>query len=189
VSAGDTCGGVIGSTSGSYTFYPAGPTPPASCVVAIEDCDGAVPTTCDVETAMVDITPVNGSPTITSNAPDTAEEDMLYSYAASAVDGDGPVLSWFVLEDDTCGGFVGESTGVYTFTPIGPALPESCVLAIEVCDGGVPELCDSEIADITLVESAIEVPVASPFGWMLLAALLIAVGRWQLSGRDLKAAQ
>jgi hypothetical protein len=56
VDAADTCGGTINAGTGTYTFTPAGPTPPASCVVSVSVCDGASPSACAVQTTTVSIT-------------------------------------------------------------------------------------------------------------------------------------
>jgi hypothetical protein len=179
----DTCGGSIVPVSGVYNFTPAGPTPPPSCVVGIQVCDGGVPDLCDTETAPVNITAVNDPPAITSTAPATATQDMLYTYNAAATDPDGPGQTWSLLGSDTCGGSIVPVSGVYTFTPVGPTPPANCVVGIQVCDGGVPDLCDTEAAvvDIT-INPAIPVPAAGPVALVALMAA-IALAGWMHLGR------
>src|SRR5439155_22565846 len=46
VAPGDTCGGTIDPSTGAYAFTPAGPTPPASCVLTVKVCDGGSPNLC-----------------------------------------------------------------------------------------------------------------------------------------------
>ena len=50
----------------------------------------------------------------------------------------------------TCGGAIDSSSGVFTFTPEGPNPPAQCVVAVQVCDGGSPELCDSQSTTVTI---------------------------------------
>jgi hypothetical protein len=145
----DTCGGNINSASGVYQFIPAGPTPAATCVVGIQVCDGASPSLCAVQNTTVTITAVNNAPTITSTAGTIATEDTAYSYAATAVDGDGPLQLWSIDGANTCGGSV-NAAGVYGFTPTGPTPPTSCVVAIKVCDGASPSLCASQTTTVTI---------------------------------------
>ncbi|MCL7489249.1 MAG: cadherin-like domain-containing protein [Desulfobulbaceae bacterium] len=143
----DTCGGSFAGNV--YSFTPAAE---GSCDVAIQVCDGGSPDLCATEGPVtVTISAAgNAAPTITTTAPATATEDTLYSYDANLSDPDGPGATWSVPGTDTCGGSINASTGVYTFTPAGPTPPASCTLAIQVCDGGVPDLCDSETATITI---------------------------------------
>jgi hypothetical protein len=142
IASADTCAGSI-STSGTYAFTPVGPTPPSTCVVGVEVCDGATPSLCAVQTTTVIIVPVNNPPVISSVAATTATEDIDYSYAAIAIDADGPQQIWSVASGDTCGGSMSAS-GVYAFTPIGPTPPASCLLAVQLCDGASPSLCANQ---------------------------------------------
>src|SRR5690606_19313812 len=145
---GNTCGGTF--SGGTYSFTPAGPTPPATCDVSIGVCDGALPVeSCDFELTTVTITAENDAPTIDSTAPTTATEDVQYDYVASATDADGLApLVWSVAAGDTCGGsFVGST---YSFTPTGPTPPADCELAIQACDSSSPAACDTETVTITI---------------------------------------
>ena len=144
----DTCAGTINPTSGEYTFTPAGPTPPASCVVGIQVADGGSPNETDTQNTTVTITAVNDAPEIDSTAPTSATEDTLYTYDATAVDPDGTGQAWSTLGSDTCGGTINPTSGEYTFTPAGPTPPASCVVAIQVCDAGLA--CDSQSTTVTI---------------------------------------
>lgn len=111
-----------------------------------EQCDdgGTVPgdgcsATCTIET--------NGAPTITSVPPSPAYVNNLYTYNATETDPDGPTAIWSLL-NDTCGGAINSSTGVYTFTP---ASTGTCDVGIQVCDGGVPNKCTSQATTITKI--------------------------------------
>jgi hypothetical protein len=94
---------------------------------------------------------VNAAPVITSTAPTTAIEDVLYSYSAAASDEDGPAQTWSVLPAHTCGGAIGAAGGAFAFTPAGPVPPSNCVLALQVCDGADPNLCATQTATVTIV--------------------------------------
>lgn len=150
VTGADTCGGAIDADTGVYGFTASGPTPPTSCVIGIQVCDGGSPGLCDTQLATITIDAVNGAPSIDSTPPATATEDVAYSYAVTRLDGDGPGATWTTLAADTCGGTIGASSGVYAFTPAGPVPPADCVLAIQVCDGGNPEQCASQTETITI---------------------------------------
>src|SRR5678815_2246580 len=56
----------------------------------------------------------------------------------------------------TCGGSIDPATGVFAFTPEGPVPAASCTIAIQVSDGGTPNLSDTQstIVTITAVNDA-----------------------------------
>ncbi|MGH9948038.1 MAG: beta strand repeat-containing protein [Pyrinomonadaceae bacterium] len=70
VSPTHTCGGSINPSSGVFTFTPAGPVPPASCVVSIRVDDGGTPNLSDTQTTTVNITNVGGSTLVVDNITD-----------------------------------------------------------------------------------------------------------------------
>src|SRR5205814_1317055 len=144
VAPGDTCGGTIDPSTGAYAFIPTGPTPPASCVLTVKVCDGGSPDLCATKSAARHVVAATDPPSITSSAPPSATERQVYAYHPTVDDPDGPGAPWSVAPGDTCHGSINQSTGVYTFTPPGPTPPPAtCVLAVKVCDGGSPDLCDT----------------------------------------------
>ncbi len=147
VLGGSTCGGSFAGAV--YSFTPTGPTPPASCNVVIQVCDGGSPDLCDTQTTTVTITADNDLPAIASSAPTTAVTSVLYSYTPIVSDPDGPDVLLSVIAGDTCGGTF--SSGTYSFTP---GAAGSCYISIQACDGGAPEECDTEeLATVTITDS------------------------------------
>jgi hypothetical protein len=162
VSPTHTCGGSIGPSSGVFSFTPAGPAPPASCVVAVQVCDGASPNLCGTQNTTVTITSVNTAPTITSAVPTSAIEDTLYSYAATRSDPDGPGQAWsLVTPTHTCGGSIVAGTGAFTFTPAGPVPPANCIVAVQVCDSGTPNLCSAMQSATVTIAAVNDAPAIS----------------------------
>ena len=139
-----------GAATGVYTVTPAGPTPPASCVMSVQVCDGGSPNKCATQSTTVTVTPVNDAPVINSTAPVAATEGQLLTYNATMLDADGPGATWSVGAADTCGGAIGATTGVYTVTPAGPTPPATCVLSVQVCDGGSPNKCTTQSTTVTI---------------------------------------
>ncbi len=118
-----------------------------SFMYTVSDGNGGTATA----TVNVTVTPVNDPPVITSVAPTNATEDQVFNYDASSSDIDGPLESWsLVSPDHTCGGSIDSSTGIFTFTPIGPNPPASCVMAIRVCDLGSPSLCATQSTTVNI---------------------------------------
>ncbi len=162
VSPTHTCGGSIGPSSGVFSFTPAGPAPPASCVVAVQVCDGASPNLCGTQNTTVTITPINTAPAITSAIPTSATEDTLYSYAATLSDPDGPGQTWsLIAPTHTCGGSIVAATGAFSFTPTGPTPPANCVVAVQVCDGATPNLCSAVQSATVTIAAVNDAPVIS----------------------------
>ena len=148
----NTCAGAgIVAGTGVYTFTPAGPTPPADCVVAIQVCDGGTPDECASQSTTIAITAVNDAPTIGSTAPATATEDTLYTYNATATDADGVSQTWSLAGSNTCpGAAIDSGTGAYSFTPTGPNPPASCNVGVQVCDNGTPNECTTQDTTVTI---------------------------------------
>ena len=59
---GNTCPGASIDAAGLYGFTPAGPTPPASCDVGVQVCDGGTPDECTDQVATIAITAVDDAP-------------------------------------------------------------------------------------------------------------------------------
>lgn len=62
----NTCTGASISSTGVYTFTPAGPVPPVSCVISIQVCDTGTPNACGTQTTTIQIAAVNDAPSITA---------------------------------------------------------------------------------------------------------------------------
>jgi VCBS repeat-containing protein len=156
-----TCGGTINASSGTFSFTPAGPVPPASCVMSIRVSDGGSPEQSAVQTATIQIAAVNDAPVIDSTAPTTATEDILYTYNATRNDPDGPQAIWSLnTPTHTCGGSINAASGLFTFTPLGPVPPATCVLSIRVRDAGSPE--QSAVQTTTIAVTAVnDAPTAT----------------------------
>jgi len=118
----------------------------------------------NVATVTIDVTTENDAPVISTTAPTEATEDTLYAYDADVTDVDGPSETWSKTTSDTCGGTLDAGSGVYTFTPLGPIPPVSCIISIRINDGGSPNSSDIQTTtvNITAVNDA---PVANADGY------------------------
>ena len=138
VSPSSAQGGTVSFSGGIVTY-----TPPAnfygvdSFTYVVSD-DG---TPAASSTGTVTVTVVNQAPTIGSTVVPGATVGQPYVYTATAYDPDGPGASWTVAPDDTCGGSIDPVSGSYTWMPTGWALQASCVLSVQICDGGLPNQC------------------------------------------------
>jgi len=144
-----TCGGRIDSASGAVEFTVAGPTPPATCTLAVQGCDEGEPSACATELATIAVSAVNDAPMITSTGWPTAVEDTAYDYPAVVDDPDGPTVQWSLVPGHTCGGGV-DASGRVMFTIAGPVPPPICTVAIQACDGGAADGCVQQQFDVTV---------------------------------------
>ncbi len=135
-------------------------------------------------TKTVSVTAVNNAPVITSAASTTGTEAVLYSYNATATDVDGPTFVWSKLGTDTCAGStINVSTGAYTFTPASPIPPASCVVAIQVCDNGAPNLCATQTTTVTITPVN-NPPTANSVTVNALAGIPVTYAAGTLGGTD-----
>ena len=115
-------------------------------------------TSTDSDDVTINVTAINDPPTITSTAPTTAAEDVLYTYTATVTDPDdannGIDLIWSLTNEPA--GMVVSSTGVVTWTPAESVLTSGTV-TLTIQDGGedgaVPDTEDFTIT-VTSVNDA-----------------------------------
>ncbi len=143
-----TCGGTIDAT-GRLTFTRPAPTP-ATCTLSIQVCDRGAPEACATETATIAVEEINDPPTIITSPPPGTTETTPYTYLAEAIDPDGPGLTWSLSPAHTCGGAIDPVTGRLAFTILDPIPPPTCTLAIQACDGGVPDRCGTQNVAIAI---------------------------------------
>jgi len=92
---------------------------PEDCSVKVTVTDDGSPPLSDAEILTIECTQ-NSVPQITSIAPASVEEDVLYSYDITCTDADGNDLTLASGGGDTCNGILvdnGNGTGNYSFTP------------------------------------------------------------------------
>ena len=148
INGSDTCGG--GLAGCTYTFTPTEIQGGTGCVVGMTVSDTV--TTTD-QNSTVYIAEVNSPPEITSVAPTTATEGVLYTYNVTANDIDNPAqtLTCTVTSSDSCGGSFAGCT--YTFTPTETQGGGNCIVAVRVEDDGVPILIANQNTTVSVAET------------------------------------
>src|SRR5690606_36078488 len=88
---GDTCPGASIDGSGHYSFTPPSPTPPASCLVSVQVCDGGTPEACAVQTVTIAIIAVDDAPVAVSDVASVSEDAgaVAIDVLANDTDADG----------------------------------------------------------------------------------------------------
>ncbi len=94
--AAHTCGGTIDAASGVFSFTPASPDSPASCVAALRVCDDGIPQLCATQPTTITIM-ANAIPTSTAPAATSVLEDQTLAFtgvgALQVADADTPALT------------------------------------------------------------------------------------------------
>ena len=119
--------------------------------LTIRATDNGAPIQFGTAIVTINLTNVNEAPVVNS-IPGSATEDTLFTYNATRIDIDSAGQTWNVVAGtDTCtGSSIVPTSGIYSFTPTGPVPPANCVVAIQVCDGGSPNLCATQSTTITI---------------------------------------
>ena len=147
----DTCGGTF--SAGTYSFTPAGPSPPATCDLSIQVCDGGTPDECATETATINITAVNDPPTGGADGYSTAKNTVLNVPAPGVLGNDSDPEGLALTAQNTTATDVGGSSvtmnadGSFTFTPKNNYTGADG-FSYDACDAGA--LCVTVRVDITV---------------------------------------
>ncbi len=96
----------------------------------------------------ITINNTNDTPNITSTAPDSATEDIEYTYNPTATDPENGILTW-TLANAPDGMTIDSSTGAIQWTPAEGVLTSGEV-TLTVTDDGTPALSDSEAFNINV---------------------------------------
>ena len=119
-------GMTIDPESGAISWTPANGVETGAVVVAVNDGTATV-----TQSFVITVAPVNDAPVITSTAPTSATEDLLYSYAVVANDVDGDALTYSLTTAPT--GMTISAAGVINWTPENGVA--SADVTVEVSDG------------------------------------------------------
>ncbi|KKP51745.1 hypothetical protein A3K01_03975 [candidate division WWE3 bacterium RIFOXYD1_FULL_43_17] len=114
----------------------------------------------DFATVSITVDSINDAPSINTTAPNSATEDTLYTYDADETDVDGPSAVWTKSASDTCNGSLDSSSGVYTFTPVGPTPISTCEVSVTISDYGSPNLSDTQTTTVT-VTAVNDLPIST----------------------------
>ena len=150
--------GMVVSTTGEVTWTPAeGVTTSGTVTLSVEDGDEDVSAP-DTEDFVITVTQVNDPPVISSTAPTSATEDVLYTYTASVTDPDDPNngtdITWTLSNEPA--GMVVSSTGVVTWTP-GEGVTTSGTVTLSVEDGD-EDVSAPDTEDFTITVTQVNDP-------------------------------
>ena len=132
-------GMTVNTTTGVITWTPGNAVTSETVTVAVTDGAEVVS-----QTFIINVTPVNDAPEITSVAVTSATEGELYTYAPTATDIDSEVLSWSLTQKPQSMN-IDATTGVITWTPANAVT--SAAITLVVSDG---ELNDTQMFTITV---------------------------------------
>lgn len=133
-------GMTIDSETGVITWTPANGVETGAVTVAVTDGTATV-----TQSFVITVTAVNDAPVITSTAPTSATEDLLYTYAVAANDVDGDALTYSLTTAPT--GMTISAAGVISWTPENGV--EGADVVVDVSDG-----TESDTQSFTIVVNA-----------------------------------
>jgi hypothetical protein len=130
-------GATFNTSTGVFEWIPTEAQGPSGAhTFTVRVSDGTVNTD---QLVTLNVTEVNAAPAL-QNVPASAtiSEDVLYTFDASATDGDDPVQTLvFSLQSAPSGAAINASTGVFTWTPTEAQGPNSFTFDVRVFDGVV----------------------------------------------------
>ncbi|HEY8205978.1 MAG TPA: Ig-like domain-containing protein [Myxococcaceae bacterium] len=159
---GDTCGGSVNGSSGSYTFTP-GSGAPATCVMAVQACDAAGACSSQQTTVTINHQPVAMNDTANATGPITIPGGTL---TANDSPGGPPSEAGQTLTitgvsvTSSQGGTVSLAGGVVTYTPP-PGFVGTDTFTYTVTDSGNPALTATATVTVTVTAPANAPPVIS----------------------------
>jgi len=117
-----------------------------------EVCDDGIPSLCDIATVAITINPVNDAP-IAVDDPVITDEDTPISGSLLPNDtdpeGDNLVVDTTPVDEPDNGALTLNPDGTYTYTP-DPGFNGTDSFQYEVCDDGIPSLCDTATVNISV---------------------------------------
>jgi len=121
IASSDTCGGVITSDTGVYTFTPAGPIPPASCVIGIKVSDNGTPNLSATQSTTISITAVNDLPVSAADSYSTKEDETLTVATPGVLtndsDPDNVNITAVLVSNVSHGTLTLNTNGSFSYTP------------------------------------------------------------------------
>ncbi|HIW33416.1 MAG TPA: S-layer homology domain-containing protein, partial [Candidatus Paenibacillus intestinavium] len=151
-------GASINATTGVFTWTPTEAQGPGSFTLKVVASDGSLS---DEEEITVTVNEVNTVPVLAAIGDKTVDEETLLTFTATATDADLPAntLTYSLVNAPT-GASIGETTGVFTWTPTEAQGPGSYTFEIVVSDGA---LTDSEEIKV-IVNEANAAPILAAIG-------------------------
>jgi gliding motility-associated-like protein len=153
--AGPDNGSIVINSDGTYTYTPNG-NYNGNDMVVVEICDNGIPPLCAFDTLFITVTPVNNPPVAVNDvmATDPGIPVSLH-IGDNDSDTDGPSLTWniIVLPDSGTVVLIGDSLIYTPNAGVGTTGPVIDTLIYQVCDNGIPNLCDTAMVIIYIPNS------------------------------------
>ena len=150
--AGAPVGANIDPATGLFTWTPTEAQGPGDYDITVRVTDDGVPVLNDFEPITITVNEVNLPPVLSSIGNQEGDEETELTFTATATDPDIPAngLTFSLDVGAPVGASIGESTGVFTWTPTEAQGPGSYPITVRVTDDGVPMLDDFEPITVTI---------------------------------------
>lgn len=163
--SGPSNGSVVVNSNGTYTYTPnPGYTGPDQFVYEI--CDDGTPSLCAQATCYITVYPDNNPPVAVNDFNNTLVDTPVSGNVLtndSDPDGDNLSVNTTLVSGPSNGSVTILPNGTYTYTP-NPGFQGEDTFVYEVCDNGIPPLCDEATVTISVipVTDDNDPPVANP---------------------------
>ncbi|MBL0046805.1 MAG: tandem-95 repeat protein [Bacteroidetes bacterium] len=148
------------NTNGTYSYIPNSNYFGADSFV-YQICDNGTPALCDTAIVLISITSVNDAPVVVNDFASTLQNTLVSgNVVTNDFDIDGPALAVSLLTNALNGNMVLNSNGTFNYTPDNGFIGNDSISYI-VCDGGVPNLCDTATLLISVTLAPNTIPVAN----------------------------
>ena len=135
-------GAKIDATTGEVKWTPGDDDADKDFEFEIKVCDDGTPRLCDNQTFKVNVKNINDKPVVTGTAPVEAYVGEAISYKPKVTDADPKdTHTWSVVKGP---GTINPQTGEVTWTPSQADAGKEVEFTIQVCDNGMPKLCETQ---------------------------------------------
>ncbi len=161
---GAPLGASFNATSGLFSWTPTEEQGPGSYDVTVKVCDNGSPVACDEVIFTITVGEVNLTPAIVEIGNKSVNELESLSFTANVLDLDLPAnaLSFSLIGAPT-GATIGNTSGIFSWTPTEEQGPGLYTLTVKVCDSGLPSFCDEETIKVNVAETN-SAPQLDPIG-------------------------
>jgi hypothetical protein len=140
------------NSDGTFTYIPNSNFNGTDMFVLVV-CDQGIPLPeiCILDTVFINVLSINNPPIAVNDVVATDENTPVsWTVAVNDIDIDGPGATYTVVKNPENGDIILNPDGTYTYTPNTDFVGNDTVI-YSLCDGGVPELCDTAILVITVL--------------------------------------
>lgn len=147
-------GAVINLTNGVFSWSVTEAQGPGVYTIGVQVIDNGTPPLSDMKTFSVTVTETNAAPALAAITNRTIIEGTALAFTNVATDIDFPANAiTFSLSNSPAGASIGETSGIFTWTPTEAQGPADYVITVYASDNGSPALNSSQTFTVSVLET------------------------------------